>query len=48
MTILELRATRDFLQASMNAGFEEVNARLDATDKRLENIELLLQKILEK
>jgi|GEM_PF-6445796 len=46
--ILELRATRNFLQETMNAGFEEVNIRLDTTDEKLNNIEILLQKLLSK
>ena len=53
--ITELRATRAYLEDKINTLDEKLDIRLgnietrfDATDKRLDNIETLLQKILSK
>jgi len=46
--ITELRATRAYLEERMEDGFEVVNTRLDSIDKKMEDIETLLHKLLEK
>ncbi len=53
--ILELRATRKFLEQNMNSGFEEINSRIDSVesslktvDNKLQNIESLIKELISK
>lgn len=46
--IMELRATREYLNQKIDTNHEEINARFDAIENRFDGIEKMLKEILAK